>query len=85
MGLQPSVTAFRFDGLRWLRNGVLLRGHSGPRFTPTGHDAGARLSCRETVTYPPPLNVTVAATSPPRAVPGARAAPPSNPVLRLTA
>jgi hypothetical protein len=26
-------------------------------------DAGARLACRETVTYPPPLNVTVAVTS----------------------
>ena len=68
MGLQPSAEAFRFDGFRWLRNGTLLGGHRGPRFTPSRHDAGARLSCRETVTYPPPLSVTVAATSRPRAV-----------------
>jgi hypothetical protein len=47
---------------------VLLRGHAQPRLTPTRHDDGARLSCRETVTYPPPLGVTVASTSRPRAV-----------------
>jgi hypothetical protein len=36
------------------------------------------------VTYLPPLNVTVAATSPPRAVAGAAPAA-MSPVLRLTA
>jgi hypothetical protein len=86
MGLQPSADAFSFDGFRWLRNGTLLGGHRGPVFTPTRHDAGARLSCREIVTYPPPLNVTVAATSPPRAVGGATApVPATQPVQRLTA
>ena len=63
-GLAPSVNAFGFDGFRWLRNGVLLRGHAGQSFTPAVRDSGARLACRETVTYPPPLNVTVSVTSP---------------------
>jgi hypothetical protein len=96
MGLQPSASAFRFDGFRWLRNDTLLGGHGGPQFTPSRHDAGARLSCRETVTYPPPLGVTVAATSRPRAVRGAAAptpasaptpapSPSTSSVLRLTA
>jgi hypothetical protein len=93
MGLQPSEQAFRFDGFSWLRNGTLLRGHRGPQFTPSRHDAGARLSCRETVTYPPPLGVTVAATSRPRVVRGAASSAPAapapgpatSPVLRLTA
>ena len=86
MGLQASSAAFSFDGYRWLRNDTLLGGHGGPQFTPTHHDAGARLSCRETVSYPPPLNVTVAATSAPRRVRG-RAAPAAAPssALRLTA
>ncbi len=86
MGLQPSATAFAFDGFRWRRNDSLLGGHRGPQFTPSRHDAGARLSCREIVTYPPPLSVTVAATSAPRRLPGgsAPAAAPSS-GLRLTA
>jgi hypothetical protein len=63
-GLAPSINAFGFDGFRWLRNGVLLRGHAGQSFTPAVRDSGARLACRETVTYPPPLNVTVSVTSP---------------------
>jgi hypothetical protein len=79
------VTAFGFDGFRWLRNGARLGGHSGPRFTPARRDAGARLSCRETVTYPPPLNVTVVAASLPRVVGGAPAAPAASSVLGLTA
>jgi streptogramin lyase len=85
-GLQPSAAAFRFDGFRWLRNATLLGGHHSPQFTPARHDAGARLSCRETVTYPPPLNVTVAATSAARTVRGGSApAAPSSSRLRLTA
>ena len=44
MGLQPSAAAFRFDGFRWLRNDTLLGGHRGQQFTPTRHDAGARLA-----------------------------------------
>jgi hypothetical protein len=43
------------------------------------------LSCRETVTYPPPLNVTAAATSPPRAVKAGPAPVPATPLLHLTA
>jgi hypothetical protein len=61
--LAPSVSAFGFDGFRWQRNGVLLRGHAGQSFTPAGRDSEARLACRETVTYPPPLNLTVSVTS----------------------
>jgi hypothetical protein len=85
MGLQPSATAFTFDGFRWLRNATLLGGHRGQQFTPTRHDAGTRLSCRETVTYPPPLNVTATATSPPRAVKAGPAPVPATPLLHLTA
>ena len=81
----PRPPPFRFDGIRWLLNGTLLGGHRRPQFTPSRHDAGARLACRETVTYPPPLNVTVAATSPPRAVKGAPAPAPATSVLQLTA
>jgi streptogramin lyase len=82
-GLAPSASAFRFDGFRWLRNGVLVRGHAGGSFTPAGGDSGARLACRETVTYPPPLNVTVSVTSPEVEVRGASAAAATT--LRLTA
>ena len=39
----PRPTRSRFDGFRWLRNGTLLGGHRGPQFTPSRHDAGARL------------------------------------------
>jgi streptogramin lyase len=86
MGLQPSARAFPFDGFRWLRNDTQLGGHRTPRFTPTRHDAGARLSCREIVTYPPPLNVTVAATSPSRTVGGRQGSTPARSSgLRLTA
>jgi streptogramin lyase len=83
-GLTPSVSAFGFDGFRWLRNGVLLRGHAGQSFTPGGRDNGARLACRETVTYPPPLNVTVSVTSPAVRVRGAPA-PAAGTTLGLTA
>jgi streptogramin lyase len=62
--LAPSPAAQGFDGFRWLRDGVALPGHIGQSFTPAPRDAGARLACRETVTYPPPLNVTVAVISP---------------------
>jgi hypothetical protein len=84
MGAQPSADAFPFDGFRWLRNGTVLGGHHGPQFTPSRHDAGARLSCRQTVTYPPPLGVTVAATSRPRKV-GGGPVPATRSVLQLTA
>jgi hypothetical protein len=62
-GRRPSA-ARAFDGFRWLRDGVPVRGHATQRFTPGPGDAGARLACREIVTYPPPLNVTVSVTSP---------------------
>jgi hypothetical protein len=81
-GLAPSASAFRFDGFRWLRNGILMRGHAGRSFTPASRDGEARLSCRETVTYPPPLNVTVSVTSP--AVP-VQGVPAAATTLRLTA
>ena len=83
-GRRPSASAFPFDGFRWLRDDVLLRGHGGQSFTPAAHDAGARLACRETVTYPPPLNVTVAADSPPRTVTGVRGDPGAGPAHRLS-
>ena len=77
-GLAPSASAFRFDGFRWVRDGTLLRGHHGPAFTPAHHDAGARLACRQTLTYPAPLNVTVAADSPARRVTGSGSGRPST-------
>ena len=83
-GLPPSVSAFGFDGFRWLRNGVLLRGHRGQSFSPAGRDSGALLACRETVTYPAPLNVTVSVTSPAAQVRGAPAAA-AGTTLGLTA
>jgi hypothetical protein len=83
-GLAPTASAARFDGYRWLRNGTVLGGHHSSVFTPSRHDAGARVSCREVVTYPPPLGVTAVATSPPRRVAG-RPASATRAVLRLIA
>ncbi|MGZ4272507.1 MAG: Vgb family protein, partial [Solirubrobacteraceae bacterium] len=70
-GVLPSAGVTPFDGFRWLRDGIPVRGHAGQSYTPTTRDAGARLACRETVTYPPPLNVTVSVTGPALRIRGA--------------
>jgi streptogramin lyase len=62
-GVRPSADLFRFDGFQWLRTGVPIAGARGPRYTPTAADRGARLTCRETVTYKAPFLVTAVATS----------------------
>ncbi len=62
-GLSPSPRSLAFDGYRWLRDGSPVSGPSSDLYTPRAADAGARLACRETVTYPAPLRVTVSATS----------------------
>ena len=61
----PSRRVFGVDGYRWLRNHVPIEGADTRRFIPTAADAGSRLSCEETVTYPPPFLLTVSATSDP--------------------
>jgi hypothetical protein len=62
-GLQPSIGLFSFDGDQWLRGGVTIAGHHTHRYTPTAQDAGRRLACRATVTYPVPFLVSASATS----------------------
>ena len=51
-----------FDGYSWVRDGDLLPGRARA-YTPTMADAGARVACQETVTYPAPLSVTAVAQS----------------------
>lgn len=70
-GMLPSAGAAPFDGFRWLRDGIPVRGDAGQTYTPATRDAGARLACRQTVTYPPPLNVTVSVTAPALRIGGA--------------
>jgi hypothetical protein len=41
----------------------VLPGRSSRVHTPTAADAGSRLACQETATYPPPLAVTARARS----------------------
>jgi streptogramin lyase len=60
--LQPSTTAFGFDGYRWLLDGRAIAGATAHAYTPTAEQVGHQLSCSVTVTYPL-LNVTVSATS----------------------
>ncbi|HET9103071.1 MAG TPA: hypothetical protein VFN55_06915 [Solirubrobacteraceae bacterium] len=54
-GLLPG-TPFPYDGIRWLRDGKVVARGAGYRVR--GRDAGHRLGCRDTLTYPPPLGVT---------------------------
>jgi streptogramin lyase len=60
-GEEPSSSLFAYDGFRWLRDGVAVG--AGQGYTPVAADAGHRLACRETVTYPAPLLVTAAGES----------------------
>jgi streptogramin lyase len=60
-GLQPSPTLFSLDGYRWLRDGSLVA--NGPTYKPTASDAGHKLSCRETATYPLPYLVSAVGAS----------------------
>jgi hypothetical protein len=59
-GLRPSADPLSFDGFGWRRDGAVIAGERSRGYVPAGSDAGAQLACQETVTYPPPLNVTAA-------------------------
>ena len=50
-GQQPSLSAFGFDGFRWLSNGTQIPGATSQTHTLTSADVGHQISCRETVTY----------------------------------
>jgi hypothetical protein len=62
-GLQPSLSAFAFDGYRWLRNGSLIAGATSLSYTPAAGDVGSQLACTVTVTYPLLQTTTSAASS----------------------
>jgi streptogramin lyase len=64
-GTQPSLTAFTFDGIRWLRDGAVVA--SGPSYTPTAGDVGHALACEVVATYTL-FPTTVTATSAPLVV-----------------
>jgi virginiamycin B lyase len=64
-GSQPSVTAFAFDGIRWLRDGAVVA--SGASYTPTAADVGHALACEVVATYTL-FPTTVSATSAPLVV-----------------
>ena len=59
----PSASLLGFDGYGWLRRGITIVGRRGPLLQASGRDLGSPLACEMTVTYPPPLLVSVRATS----------------------
>lgn len=64
-GVEPLTRLFSFDGYRWLRDGKAIGGRRGRgrAHTVLTADAGQRLACAVTATYPVPLLVTEKATS----------------------
>lgn len=62
-GLVPGAPAFWFDGYRWLRDGVATGAH-GAGFRVRAQDAGHRLACRVTGTYPSPFLTTAVGSAP---------------------
>jgi len=65
-GQQPSLSAFGFDGYRWLLDGGAIAGQTAQAYTPTVADIGHQLTCTATVTYtlfPTTESVTSAATT----------------------
>ena len=61
--LAPVAPAFGFDGDRWLRDGIAT-GVRGPQYRVRSRDAGHRLACRVTATYPTPFLTTAVGLSP---------------------
>jgi len=61
--LAPAAPAFGFDGDRWLRDGVAT-GVRGAQYRVRPRDAGHRLACRVTATYPAPFLTTAVGRSP---------------------
>ncbi len=60
-GLQPSTTAFGFDGTRWLRDGSPIA--TGASYTVTSADVGHDLACQQVVTYPLLQTTTLASSA----------------------
>ena len=84
-GYAPSALLNPFDGYSWLRDRTAIAGQTAPRHISTASrhistagDAGPRLACRVTVSYPLPFSVT--ATSAAITVQPA-APPPPTPAL----
>jgi streptogramin lyase len=61
--LAPVAPGFGFDGDRWLRDGIAT-GVRGPLYHVRSRDAGHRLACRVTATYPTPFLTTAVGRSP---------------------
>ena len=61
--LVPGAPAYGFDGYRWLRDGVAT-GATGVGFQVRARDAGHRLTCRVTGTYPSPFLTTAVGRAP---------------------
>ena len=60
-GLVAGAPAFNYDGTRWLRDGWVVA--HGPTYLVGARDAGQRLSCTVTATYPAPLLTPAVARS----------------------
>ncbi len=75
---QPSGSAYPFDGVQWLRDGIPIAGQTGPTYVPGAGDAGHQLSCTTTATYTL-LGVTASATSQAVAVSAAPSGPAGSP------
>ena len=60
-GLQPSASAFGFDGTSWLRDGTPIA--TGGSYTVTSADVGHQLACEQVVTYPLLQTTTLASST----------------------
>ncbi|MDQ6729807.1 MAG: hypothetical protein M3022_05810, partial [Actinomycetota bacterium] len=61
--LAPAAPGFGFDGDRWLRDGLATEVR-GAQYHVRSRDAGHRLACRVTATYPAPFLTTAVGRSP---------------------
>jgi hypothetical protein len=61
-GEKSSLTALPEDGYSWTVDGQVVKRAVNQSYVPPASDAGKKLACTVTVTYPV-LNVTVSATS----------------------
>jgi streptogramin lyase len=78
-GYSSRIALYPFDGYAWLRDGSPIAGQATPTYTPTAADVGHQISCRATVTYPLPFEVTANATSPVVTIRAALPLPPPPP------